>query len=355
MDQGHHTTEAYHKKGAHLNFAERRVIEVLYKQGKSLRKIAEEIGCAPNTVRNELKRGQRLIYNGRYQTYDALRGQEHCDHFKKQKGRKFDYLQKYSFFGYVIKHFCEDKWSLDACVGRALSTGVFSKAERVCTKTLYNYVERGLLEDIRDIDLPLKVKRKRTKKRKRRIRQYKRKLGRSIEERAASVEERKEFGHWEADLVVGPPCGGDMVLLSMLERKTREYIIVRAASKKSRDIMKAVKKVMYSCGKEIGAIFKSITTDNGLEFSELSSLEELTKTLVYYAHPYSSYEKGSIERHNGILRRFIHKGERIDSISEEELIKIENWCNSLPRKLLNYASPRELFMKELDAVYAASS
>lgn len=81
-------------------------------------------------------------------------------------------------------------------------------------------------------------------------------------------------------------------------------------------------------------------------------MEKLTNTLVYYAHPYSSYQKGAIERHNGIPRRFIPKGHRIDSVSEEHLIKIENWCNSLRKKLLNYASPIELFMKELESTCA---
>lgn len=66
----------------------------------------------------------------------------------------------------------------------------------------------------------------------------------------------------------------------------------------------------------------------------LSELEDLSKTLVYFAHPYTSCEKGSVERHNGLIRRFIPKGKRIDSYSDEQISQIETWCNSLPRKLL---------------------
>ena len=93
--------------------------------------------------------------------------------------------------------------------------------------------------------------------------------------------------------------------------------------------------------------YKTITTDNGSEFSRLSELEQESKTKVYYAHPYSSYEKGSNERHNGLLRHFFPKGKRIDSFSDEDVSDAENWINSMPRKLLQYKTPKTLFRKEI--------
>lgn len=84
----------------------------------------------------------------------------------------------------------------------------------------------------------------------------------------------------------------------------------------------------------------------------LSELEDLSKTLVYFAHPYTSCEKGSVERHNGLIRRFIPKGKRIDSYSDEQISQIEIWCNSLPRKLLGYRTPDDLFENELDWIYS---
>jgi transposase (fragment) len=78
----------------------------------------------------------------------------------------------------------------------------------------------------------------------------------------------------------------------------------------------------------------------------LSDLEDLSKTLVYFAHPYTSCEKGSVERHNGLIKRFIPKGKRIDSYTD-----VEVWRNSLPRKILNYHTPDELFEAELDKIY----
>ena len=94
-------------------------------------------------------------------------------------------------------------------------------------------------------------------------------------------------------------------------------------------------------------IFKTITTDNGSKFADLANLE----TLVYYAHPYTSCDKGTVERHNGLIRRFIPKGDYINNYSLQDIINIETWCNSLPRKILAYHTPDEIFEKELDRIY----
>ena len=98
-------------------------------------------------------------------------------------------------------------------------------------------------------------------------------------------------------------------------------------------------------------VFKTITTDNGSEFSRLSVLEELSETLVLYTHPYTSCEKGTNERHNGIIRRFVPKGKRISDFDVDYIADIEIWCNSLPRKILNYRTPDEVFEDELDLIY----
>ena len=98
-------------------------------------------------------------------------------------------------------------------------------------------------------------------------------------------------------------------------------------------------------------IFKSITTDNGSEFADLSNLEQVSKTLVYYAHPYTSCDKCSVEGRTGLIRRYIPKGDWMDKCSAEDIAKIEVWCNSLPPKILNYKTPEECFDVELDHIY----
>lgn len=349
MDQLHSTTE--HRKGKHLSHEERVVIQTRLKDGWNPNRIAKEIGCAPNTVRNEIKRGTVALYSGTVLRYKAKAGQAAYEKNRETCCRHYDLLDKSAFIFYAERHFLEDHWSLDACANRALKDGVFTREQIVCTKTLYNYADLGLLR-IKNIDLPEKLRRS---PKKTRVRDNKRVLGRSIVERPDSIDDRTEFGHWEADLVIGSKSDNDDALLTMIERKTREYWMIRVPGRDPNDVMEAFREVRCQYSEHWDDIFKTITTDNGSEFSLLSGLEDLSKTLVYFAHPYTSYEKGSVERHNGLIRRFIPKGRRIDSYSDEQICQIEVWCNSLPRKILGYNTPDELFEDELDRIYTTAT
>ena len=99
-------------------------------------------------------------------------------------------------------------------------------------------------------------------------------------------------------------------------------------------------------------MFKSITGDNGSEFANLSKIEN-NGTSVYFTHPYTSCEKGTNECHNKMLRRFIPKGKRIGKYTSDDILLTADWCNLLPRKILGYKSPDDLFENELDKIYAA--
>lgn len=349
MDQVHSITEQ-HVKGKHLTYDERMVIQIRHRDGCSPNKIAAEIGCAPNTVRNELKRGMVKLYNGHVQRYKAKQGQRTYEEHRSNCCRHYDRLAKSRFIDYVDKHIREDGWSLDACRGRALSSGEFTRKEITCTKTLYNYVDLGLMQT-RNYHLPEKLSRK---IKHRRVRENKKKLGRSIEERDPAINERSEFGHWECDLVIGQKTGDDDVLLTLAERMSREYWMIPLPNKEAPSVMEAFEGLRREYGNHFSDVFKTITTDNGSEFASLSNLEELSDTLVYFAHPYSSYEKGTNERHNGIIRRFIPKGKRIDSYTAEQLWEIEDWCNGLPRKILGYRTPDEVFEEEMDRIYRSA-
>ncbi|EHO17942.1 hypothetical protein HMPREF9623_00126 [Stomatobaculum longum] len=192
----------------------------------------------------------------------------------------------------------------------------------VCTKTLYGYADLGLL-NIRNIDLPEKLH---CLPKTARVRKNKRVLGRSIEERPASIENCTEFGHWEVDLVIGSKSGNDDALLTMSERKTREYRMIRIPGRDPNGVMEALREVRSQYEEHWDDVFKTITTDNGSEFSLLSGLEDL-------------------------IRRFIPKGCRIESFTNEQICQIEVWCNSLPRKILGYSTPDELFEDEPDRIY----
>ena len=98
-------------------------------------------------------------------------------------------------------------------------------------------------------------------------------------------------------------------------------------------------------GERFGRVFRSITSDNGSEFA---SLPQLLPTIpVYYAHPYSAYERGLNEKQNSLIRRFLQKGRSFDDIADEKIQEIQNWINQLPRKSFHYSSPEELFQTVL--------
>ena len=165
--------------------------------------------------------------------------------------------------------------SLDACAGRALTSGAFTRNETVCTKTLYHYVERGLLQ-IKATDLPECLSRKTKAKR---VRQHKRRLGRSISERPAAINQRREFGHWECDLVLGHKTKDDQALLTLYERMTRKFMIIPIKDKTAASVMAAFKTLRSQYQEHWHEVFKTITTDNGSEFADLAQLEEAAQTL----------------------------------------------------------------------------
>ena len=248
-------------------------------------------------------------------------------------------IEAYEFVSYADKQIKEEKLSPDSICGKAKLSGQFKKT--VCTKTLYNYIDKRLL-NTRNIDLLLKVKRKQKAKQ---DTNSKRTLGTSIDERPEEIDNRTEFGHWEIDTIVGKK-ESSCVLLSIAERMTREYLLVKIPSRSSESVRLGLEKIAERFGDRFEEIFKSVTADNGSEFVDLGRyLPKSTK--VYYAHPYSSYERGTNEKQNSLVRRFLPKGSSFDHISDDQVDFIQNWINNFPRKIFNYRSSDFLFKNVL--------
>ncbi len=349
MDYTNYTMDS--RKQKHLNLQERVVIELRLKDGYSAYKIAKELKRPINTILNEIRRGtMSQIKNKRnVRMYFADTGQAIYENHRKNCGRKNRRIVCDKFISHVCDEMRKKTWSIDACIGSLLKSGQFKCSETVCTKTFYSYVDQGLTE-VRNIDLPLKVRRNTKKSR---VRANKKKLGTSIEERSSSIESREEFGHWEIDTVIGEKSNNDNVLLTIAERKTRKFIVRKIADKSALAVMAELDKIRKECGEYFSTVFKTITSDNGSEFASLSNIENETDTTIYFTHPYSSFEKGTNERHNGLIRRFLPKGTRMANCSIDTIAFVENWCNTLPRKILDYQTPDELFASELDRIYAA--
>jgi len=220
----------------------------------------------------------------------------------------------------------------------------------ICTSTFYNYVEDGKIDGFSKEELPMKTKRKKKNKHKEGKTNPK---GTSIEERPFSPNDRSEFGHWEGDTVVGGRNKKKSgAVFTLVERKTRFQLVIKMKDRKADTVYKAIKllKKRYPELKEYNLkdIFKTITFDNGVEFSRWKDIEKFLKTKTYFAHPYSSCERGSNENGNKLLRIFLPKGCNINDYDEEYVIRANELINTKIRKILGYKSSLDLFMIELD-------
>ena len=206
----------------------------------------------------------------------------------------------------------------------------------VCSKTLYNYIERGLLK-ARNIDLTLKVRRKQHRKG---HPQHKRLYGLSIEARPQVVNRREEFGHWEIDTVVGRK-ESQSVLLTLDERTTRFRLIIKIPGRSTQAVEQGLKMLRELYGERFSQVFRSITSDNGSEFA---SLPQLLPTIpIYYAHPYSAYERGLNEKQNSLIRRFLPKGGLLMSLRMSKYERFRTGSISSPENPFTTVRRRNYF------------
>ena len=334
-------------KNKHLTLTERIKIELLLKDGKTSYGISKVLERPINTILNEIKRGTTTqIKTGKtISVYLADSGQARYEENRKACRRKYQILECEDFVKHIEVTMLENSWSVDAAVGKARIDGAFSKT--LCTKTIYNYIDLGLM-GITNFQLPLKL---RGKTKGRFIRKNKKILGDSIRNRPEHINDRKEFGHWEIDTVIGSKSKEDEALLTLVERKTRNSLVRKIPGKTAEAVMSEIEHLKEDFGNGFSSVFKSITSDNGSEFSGLAILEG-SETKIYFTHLYSSFERGTNERHNGSLRRFIPKGKRFTDYSHDAIGRLEEWINGLPRKIFSYKTPEELFDAELDLIYA---
>lgn len=352
MDHTQYTTNnAERKPGKHLTREDRGAIEAMKKLGQSNRAIARYLNCSPTTVSNELKRGTRVRTGRRGRTpgYSAKRGMRAYQTHRANSHRPHRICKCSAFIQWVVNKVRQKKWSLDACVGYARKHKLFLPAEMVSTKTLYNEIWAGNLV-LEPLELPEALKRKKHHKS---TAKRKKAYGTTIDERPEIASSRLEVGHWEGDTVVGKRKGKEAVILTLLEKKTQHYLAIRIPGKTGEAVNEAMQKLREDFGASFfSQIFKTITVDNGPEFADFAQIEQFG-TKVYFAHPYTSWERAQNERENGMLRRYVPKGVSIENFSDEEILWAADALNGLPRRNLGYCTPEELFEAFLDIVYAA--
>ena len=237
-----------------------------------------------------------------------------------------------------------------AVLGYAMMEGKKFKTT-VSVQTIYKYIKMGLFLHITQVDLPRRGKHKHSyKKVKVKKNQARASAGESIERRDDEVVERKVFGHWEMDTVYSKKNTTSKALLVLTERKTRKEIIVLIPNRKTETIVRALDALERKYGAvNFRKIFKSITVDNGSEFSAAEEMERsvinktIPRTKVYFCHPYSSWERGSNENNNIMIRRKHPKGTDFSKVSAAQIKATEDWINNYPRKILGYTSSEAVF------------
>ena len=167
---------------------------------------------------------------------------------------------------------------------------------------------------------------------------------RPISERPVHIEERRQIGHWEGDTLIGK--SHKQAIISLVERKSG-YAVLAKVRNKTADL---VSNAIIGRLKPIQNAVRTLTYDNGKEFADHATIDKALGSASYFADPYSSWQRGSNENLNGLIRQYIPKSRPLSTVSDAELAKIESLLNNRPRKRLGYKTPQEVFTQSINRV-----
>ncbi|MFB5085741.1 IS30 family transposase [Psychrobacillus sp. PGGUH221] len=303
----------------HLTISERAKIEAYLDLGYSIRRIAKLLDRQPSTISRELKRHENCTAEEAHIRYQLN---------KSNCGAKSKFTPELKE---AVQEKLLDTWSPEQIVGR-LYKG------RLSFKTIYRWIYDGLVE------VPMSVLRQKGKRQKPRETRGRFNIGTPISKRPKEVRKRETFGHWELDTVVSGRGQAKGCVATFVERMTRWYVGILIPNRSAQSMEDAVRKLHSKLPE--GAI-KTATTDRGKEFSCYKALENDLKIDIYFADAYSSWQRGSNENSNGLLREFFPKKTNFDKVSPEELTRALNLINDRPRKCLSWKTASETFNEQL--------
>ena len=326
------------QKYHHLTMNEREEISLGLAQGKSCRDIASMLGRSPATISREITRNKRYGYH-----YRAARAQGRTDYRARlrRKKRKLDTNERLRQF--VFEHL-DKRWTPEQIAKRLKMLYPLDMNMHISHESIYSYLYLWPRGELRKI--VLKCLRRRHK--------YRRTYGKtpnkhraiqnfiSIEERPKEVADRIIPGHWEGDLLMGHNNASALGVL--VERTTRMIFLVRLKDKDAQTVRIAfARKFKYLPD----GLKRSLTYDNGQEMAEHNLFTKNTRIQVYFAHPHSPWERGTCENTNDILRQFFPKGINFNKVSLRQINRVQNLVNDRPRKILDFSTPHEVFVKLL--------
>ncbi|NLG05844.1 MAG: IS30 family transposase [Clostridia bacterium] len=342
-------------KRKELTERERYLIEIYLSEKYNITQIARKMNRDRSTISKEIKRGRVEQYIHNYDAkptyvYKADYAHEQYHIRQSEKGRPLKIGNDIHFIKHCEKMIIKHKWSPDAIIGRLKNHGNPFKTN-ICTVTLYNYIDRGILLNVSNKNLP--VKRNKQKQKYERIRKValKNLKGTSIEKRDRDILNRNDFGHWEMDCVCGKQTTRSTILV-LTERKYRIEITRKMKSKTTKEVVKQLNSIERQLTlRGFRNIFQTITCDNGCEFLDEHSMKhsfrsKQLRTRIYYCHPYASCERGSNENQNKLVRYFVPKGTNIEPYTSDQIKQIGDWMNNYPRRMFGYKTPLEMMQED---------
>lgn len=327
------------KKYKQLTLAEREIMYGMLQREYSYREIGKKLGRSHTSISRELKRN--IKYGNEYfkNTYLPCKAQKLAEK-RSVKQRTKAPLKNPEIFLYVRKQLRE-RWSPETIAGRIR---IDHPTLSICHETIYQYIyNKKKTTKKMHLQECLTLKRKKRMKQNGRSVQKHSKIPEavSIDERSPVVALRVEVGHWETDNIIGRQT--DKTALSVTVERACRVTLVNKLFNRTATLKTTMVAQRLNLLTEIYR--KTITADNGSENTNHKELTELTKMLVYFCHPYHSWERGTVENTNGRIRRYIPKGVSIDKISESYIAAMEYKLNTTPRKCLQYLTPYEMMAK----------
>ena len=315
----------------HLNIDERESILKMRSEQKNMTDIAELLGRNKGTLSRELSRN--LSSTGEYKPHLAQRY-----YAKRRDASKQPYrIEQNGRLRQYIRNKLKLYWSPEQIASRLEIDHLDTPQMRVSPLVIYNWVQRDKESGGSYYTYLRQGHRKRRKKHGSLRNQGQIPDRRPISERPKAVDSRQDMGHWEGDTVVGKSHGS--FVATHVERKSRYLLVGKTDDKTAESINFTTKQLFRKIPRSIR---KTMTFDNGKEFAGFKALEKAVGFCCYFADPYSSWQRGTNENTNGLLRQFFPKGTNFNEISKSEIDKAASLLNNRPRKCLNYRTPHEV-------------
>jgi IS30 family transposase len=305
-----------------LTSEERYALATLRRQGYTVRGIARALGRSASTISREIRRNRRK--DGRYRAFTADQ-RARARRSRSRRNQRFSATD----WGLVLSCLHED-WSPEQISGRLKKDGVLHISHESIYRHIWRNKRRG--------GTHYKLLRQAGKKRRKRYGAYDsrgRLAGkRHISERPPAVEERREIGHWEIDTVLGKgkPC-----IVTLVERATGFVLIGKMKARTVAELNRATLALISEAPLPV----RTITADNGTEFHGYAELQTATRTPFFFATPHHSWERGSSENANGLIRQYLPKRTSMAPLSQDRCDSIAHRLNTRPRKRYDYRTPEE--------------